>query len=109
LLVLAQYGTVALEVKADSEAQLAARRAAPQFAAVYSQALTEAQLGALPAEAHEVAASWSQGFGPAQGGAAKGAAADSKIGLSWGTPQFEEPRPYSELSADFFARPCWRR
>ena len=103
LAVLAQYGTMALEVQASSAEQLAALRAAPQFAAVYDQALTEAQLAALPAEAREIGASWNLAFGAAPGGAAKGAAApDSKIGLSWGTPQFDEPRPYSDLSADFF-------
>jgi len=101
--VLAQYGTVALEVQASSDEQLAALRAAPHFAAVYGQALTDVQLAALPAEAREIAASWNQSFDAAQGSAAKAAAApDSKIGLSWGTPQFDEPRPYSELSADFF-------
>ncbi len=100
LTLLAQYGNIAFEMSLTDE-ELKFVSGSDFFVKIYEGIIASADMEKLSGEAREIAASWNLDR-DAQLGVKK--EVNSKKGLSWGTEGLDEPRPFSELSEDFFLK-----
>jgi hypothetical protein len=99
IVILAQYSNTALEVSI-AEVDQAKLRDSGFFTEIFDGPINIEGLSNKSAEAAEIAASWNLSHEASN----RGPAIDPNEGLSWGTEGFDEPRPHSELSKDFFLK-----
>jgi hypothetical protein len=98
--VLAQYSNIAFEVTlTDDKMNLVIDSGF--FAKIYDGNISNEDITDMPAEAKEIAAAWNLSYISLLNQAKE---ALPNRGLSWGTEGFDEPRPHSELSEDFFLK-----
>ncbi|HSB92008.1 MAG TPA: hypothetical protein VLC28_02775, partial [Flavitalea sp.] len=97
--VLAQYSNTALEVLVP-EGDQPKFADAGFFSEIYDGPINLQELTNKSTEAAEIAAAWNL----SHESSLRGPEADTNQGLSWGTEGFDEPRPHSELSKDFFLK-----
>ncbi|MBD2757225.1 hypothetical protein, partial [Spirosoma validum] len=97
--VLAQYSETAFEVSA-SDTEIKVIRDSGFFSEIYDGPIKTEQMADKSREAQEIAATWNLSYESSFRTSSK----DSNRGISWGAKGFDEPRPYSELSEDFFLK-----
>ena len=95
---LAQYGTIAFEIMLTDE-ELTLVKDSNLFSSIYNGFIGDNDTENLSSEAREIAASWNLSHTTLPSIERQD---NPNQGLSWGSEGFDEPKPYSDLSNDFF-------
>ena len=94
---LAQYSNIAFEVLlADGQKHLLSDSGF--FSDIYDSQLSNQDIAKMSAEAKAIADAWNLSIEAAS------RAPESNEGLSWGSEGYDEPRPHSEISKEFFLK-----